>query len=141
MTTRLGYMALAAWRRTWYALGQPVLTVIGPVSTWTLPTGYSYSAADDTLLDSSGAVVSTPSTYYASTTVNAVPARNKGRTLELVAGGVAEDGGTAYAILATDAAALRAAWGVLDAAGVLYRVREVEDVVPGATARVHLEKR
>lgn len=51
----------------------PVLTVVRPVSEWTLPAGYSLDAATGNIRNGAGQVLNNPSAYMATVTVPIVP--------------------------------------------------------------------
>lgn len=51
----------------------PELTVVRPVSEWTLPAGYSLDTATGNIRDEAGVVLANPSAYMATVTVPIVP--------------------------------------------------------------------
>lgn len=51
----------------------PYMTVVRPVSEWTLPAGYSLDAATGNIRDGDGVVLDNPSAYQATATVPIVP--------------------------------------------------------------------
>ena len=52
---------------------EPQMTVVRPVSEWTLPAGYSLDTATGNIRNEAGAVLSNPSAYMATATVPVVP--------------------------------------------------------------------
>lgn len=143
LASRVARIFTHAWNR--YA--QPTMTTVPPLSAWTLPAGYSASAAHDAIETTGGATLTDLDAlagYYATSTVYIVPT---GRTADLdamIAAGVAPSGMIDVLIMQADVATVNAAFAV-EVMGQWYNVVEVARAPVGHSAgiwaRVRLERR
>ncbi|GAB4565353.1 MAG: hypothetical protein Kow0047_15860 [Anaerolineae bacterium] len=138
-------MAKQAFRRAWTRLGGPRMAVVPPVSEWTLPDGYAYDQATDTVRNAAGDVLLDPSGYYAAEYIDVVPATPGADVQALVAAGVVPEGQMEVMILGDDLAVVQNAHAV-EIDGDWYDVVEVAHTPAGigkeqGWARVRLQRR
>lgn len=139
--TRVAALADAAFAQIWRALGCPRLTVIAPVSEWDLPPGFVYRAAEDALTDAAGKRVTDLADLWTAQQIPVLPARSRDTTLRLDAGGLVDAGRAGYVTPEQYAAQVKAAWGVRDAQGQLWRVTSVAADLPGGPVTIEMERR
>lgn len=113
--------------------GKPVLSIIPPISEWTLAAGVTYDAYRDVFINGSGVPVSASWADQPVTIADYLP--DKAMTgLQFGLTGITTDDTTNIALLWDEdvEAAVRAAWGIsID--GVLYRVSNVDRSPQGVT--------
>lgn len=119
--------------------GRPALTVIGAVSNWTLPAGYSYDPATDCIRHTNGTVLTSYGAYQTTATVAYLPARLTETTLALIASGLLKPGALEVFIQPADVATLEAGWRV-QVGGVEYRLQRLERAAADSWARATLER-
>lgn len=127
------------FNQLWRAANRPTMTVIGAISTWSLPAGYSYSKRADRIVNSSGVPQTLDATWYANakTTVNFVPTRASQETQAMVASGLLPTGSRDVFVLAADITAIDAAWAI-EINGERYHVRGKTGVPDGAAQMYRL---
>lgn len=106
---------LRGFRQAWRAMGSKTLSAIGPVSTWTLPTGYAYDPLADAIRHTtSGAVLTPSSTHYSAvtSTIDYVPTGNHSQLQALIEAGLVPAGTLDVWVKNSDKATMLAAWRV-----------------------------
>lgn len=106
---------LRGFRQAWRAMGSKTLSAIGPVSTWTLPTGYAYDPLADAIRHTtSGAVLTPSSTHYSAvtSTIDYVPTGNHSQLQALIEAGIVPAGTLDVWVKNSDKATMLAAWRV-----------------------------
>lgn len=145
MTTGLQRRMASMFKRTRQQTNNPSMLVIGPITSWVLPAGYSYDDDTDTIRNGAGQVLADPSTYWVATTVEIVAQGYQAGGQQPATLERATNEATNYVwIKPGDSAAVAAAWAVR-LSGHLYDVTAV-DAFPAGTAtpaifRVTLERR
>ncbi len=136
--------AYRGFRLAQIRLGARTMSVIGPISTWTLPTGYTYRKSADRIMNSAGQVLEPGITHYggATTSVNYVPTAVSQELRQLITAGLIPDGTIDVMIAAADVAAVRAAWAI-QIGSSFYRVGSISEMPYGDAdvARIRLERR
>lgn len=136
--------AYRGFRLAQIRLGARTMSVIGPMSSWTLPTGYSYRKGADRIMNNAGTVLEPGVTHYGgvTTSVNYVPTAVSQELRQLITAGVIPDGTIDVMVAAGDVVAVRAAWAV-QIGGNMYRVGSISESPYGDAdvARVRLERR
>lgn len=136
--------AYRGFRAAQIRLGARSMSVIGPISTWTLPTGYSYKKSTDRIQNASGTVLEPGVTHYGgvTTSVNYVPTAVSQELRQLITAGLIPDGTIDVMVAAGDVATVRAAWAVTIGSNT-YRVGSISEMPYGDAdvARVRLERR
>ena len=138
----------AIFRRAWLAYGKPTLLAAPPLTEWTLPAGYGYSASYDGIRTGSGEVLNDLSAfqtsgYFAGETVYIVPLESTDEMRSMAAAGVVPDGTLELYVLAADLATVRAAFAV-QVGGLWFDVAAAGVEPSGASdvwARVRLTRR
>lgn len=142
--SRLSTRVKRMFQRTWRAFEKPTLTVVRPVSYWSLPSGWSYNEELDAVVDGSGTVLPNPEDYWASETVYIVPLGETADLLNMMAAGLVPSGTVDVLIMQQDVATVREAHAV-QISGDWYDVVEVAETpvghVSGVWARVRLQRR
>lgn len=113
--------------------GRPCLSIIPPVSQWSLPSGVTYDAYRDQFINGSGVPVTVPWTDQAVTIADYLPDRAMtGLTFGMT--GITTEDTTNVALLWNEEteAALRAAWGI-SISGALYRISSIDLAPQGVT--------
>ena len=131
--------ATGTFNQLWRAANRPTMTVIGAISTWSLPAGYEYSARADRIVDANGTPQTLDASWYASakTTVNFVPTSASQQTMAMVASGLLPAGSRDVFVLASDIAAIDAAWAI-EINGERFHVRGKTGVPDGAAQMYRL---
>lgn len=136
--------AYRGFRAAQLRLGARTMSVIGPISSWTLPTGYSYRKSADRIMNAANTVLTPSATEYgaATTSVSYVPTAVSQELRQLITAGVIPDGTIDVMIPAANVAAVRAAWAVKIGSN-FYRVGSISEMPYGDAdvARVRLERR
>ena len=110
--------------------GNPQMRCIGPRSTWTIPSGYTWSAGANRYVDTNGIPWAPSATSLPYTMIDILPPQGA-ELFELTAGGVVDSGNKAARILPASLATVEAAEFVL-LDGIEYRVTECTPNVSGA---------
>lgn len=136
--------AYRGFRLAQIRLGARTMSVIGPILSWTLPTGYTYRKSADRIMNSAGQVLEPSASHYggATTSVNYVPTAVSQELRQLITAGLIPDGTIDVMIAAADVAAVRAAWAV-QIGSSFYRVGSISEMPYGDAdvARIRLERR
>lgn len=136
--------AYRGFRAAQLRLGARTMSVIGPISGWTLPTGYTYQRATDRIQNATGTVLTPSATHYSgvTTSVSYVPTAVSQELRQLVTAGIVPDGTIDVMIPAANVAAVRAAWAVQIGSN-FYRVGSISEMPYGDAdvARIRLERR
>lgn len=90
----------------------PELTVVQPVSEWTLPAGYSLDSATGNIRNGAGAVIDNPTPYMATVTVPIVPGMAHHGT-DILPADITPDDVVTVAVRYDDVATVRAALYVI----------------------------
>lgn len=109
--------------------GKPTMRCIGPRSTWTVPSGYTWDDGANRYTDGSGVVWEPTTASLPYTDVNILPPVGT-ELFELTMGGVVDSGNKSARILAADRATVEAAEFIL-VDGLEYRVTESTPNVTG----------
>lgn len=135
------------FRKAWLAYGKPTISVVPPLSSWSLPAGYAYDSSVDAIQTTGGATLNdldVLSEYYATSTVYIVPSGNTADLDVLVAAGIVPSGSVEVYILQADVATVNQAFAV-QVNGQWYTVREAGRGPVGHSAgiwaKVLLERR
>lgn len=129
---------LRGFRVAHRAMGSKTLSAIGPVSTWTLPSGYAYDPLADAIRHTSGTVLTPSSTHYGAvtSTIDYVPTGNHSQLQALIEAGLVPAGTIDVWVKASDKAAMLAAWRVtLD--GLSYQP-DLQSALPSGAPDVAL---
>ena len=127
----------ATFNRLWGVANRPTMTAIGPISSWTLPAGYSYSKRADRIVDSNGVPQALDSSWYADATddIAYIPTRLSDEAKAAIATGLLPAGSREAFILATDITTVQNAWA-LEIDGERYHLRNATGE-PGGAAHVY----
>lgn len=113
------------FRRAWLAYGKPAVTVVRPVTAWTLPAGYAYDANLDRIANAQHYILPNPESYWVTDSVDVIPNKPSQDLRMLMAAGLVPVGTIELGLLSTDAATLEAAHAV-QYDGHWYNVAAVE---------------
>ena len=145
LTTRVNAIFRKAWRR----YGRPTMSVVPPLSAWSLPAGYTFDASRDGIVTSGGATLTDldafeASGYFEFGTVYIVPTGQKPDLDAMIAAGIAPSGQVEVWILQSDVDTVNAAFAV-EIMGDWFNVIEAGRAPvghgAGVWARVRLERR
>lgn len=128
--------------------GKPYLEAVPPLSSWTLPAGYTADATLDGIRTGSGEVLTDldafeTSGYFNLSTVYIVPLQSSDDLRSMIAAGIAPAGQLELYVLAADLPTVRAAFAI-QVNGQWYDVAGPAAEPSGATdvwARVRLQRR
>ena len=129
-----------AFARIWSAHGSPTLSIVDPVSGWTLDPGVTYDAYQDQFIDSEGAVTAVSWSGQPATSANFIPTR-KANMVELSIGGMATEGDISRNVVIEWSSTLQtkiaACYGVVISSS-LYHVKSWEVYPMGTSAPVEI---
>lgn len=121
------------FRRIHAILGKPKIVVVGPIDTWSLPTGFVYDEMSDRVTNTQGVELDDVQTYMSQTEVEMIPP-DESSGLVLLQGGMADTGSASVVVMPSSTALLREAFAViLD--GVWYNVTGVTEQPAGAPSK------
>lgn len=141
LVTMVRRIFLQAWKQ----YGKPIMAVVPPIASWSLPAGFSYDRETDQVMDGAGVALLNWGDYYAAEYLYIVPIAPSADRMTLAAAGVVPAGSTDVFVMKGDADTARAAHSV-QVDGEWYNVVEVARAPlgagsPGTWARVTLQRR
>lgn len=142
LVTMVRRIFLQAWKQ----YGKPIMAVVPPIASWSLPAGFSYNRETDQVMNSAGIALFNWGDYYAAEYLYIVPITASADNAMLAAAGVIPSGTSEVYILPDDAATVRVAHSI-EMDGDWYDVQEVGrapiggNTSAGAWARVTLKRR
>jgi hypothetical protein len=126
--------------KAWNAYGRPVMSVVGPTETWSLPTGFAYDKTVDRIANVEHVILPNPEDYWTFDTVYIVPEANPKEVRNMIAVGAVPVGTVGVGVLESDAAKVRGAHAI-QLKGEWYDVSSVSEGLNAGWRLVLLTRR